>query len=140
MQSNLPGVEGSSPGCVDYNSKSKRAYSVINKRRWYIGVYPTQADSEAAATSFLRAVQHGSSDDDAAAKAALAQKAARHACLGTVGFDAWRGVSTSRQPLYIKWNGSRFFLGSFRVEMAARAAMDAFLSVADTDVQDAVAA
>ena len=154
MQSNLPvgdplGSSSAAPlgsssdwGRVDYNSKSKRAYAVtkVNMRRWYIGVYATQADSEAAAISFLLAVQHGSSDDGAAAAAALAQKAARHACLGTVGFDAWRGVGRERQPLYIKWNGSRFFLGSFSAEMAARAAMDAFLSVADTDVQNAVAA
>ena len=137
-----PGHVGSGGlGHLEYSTRSRRAYAVSKDKRWYLGLYADHASSEAAAQPFLSKVQHMNSDVDAAVLSALAQKAARHTCFGRIGFEAWREDSASAlRELYVKWKRSKFYLGSFRAEMAARTAMDAFLSTADRDVQEAVAA
>ena len=136
---------------VDCNPHSRRAYAVLAGKRWYIGYYADCASGEAAAHSFLREMHRSNSNDDAFAMAALAQKAARHSCLGRHGFDQWRDGSAEgrHRELYANWKAhdalegiksQKIFLGSFRTEIAARVALDSFLSTADRNVEAALAA
>ena len=132
---------------VDYNHLSRRAYAVLaTHKRWYIGFYADRGSAEAAGTSFLSEMRRAQSND-AFAKASLAQKAARDACLGRVGFEQWRNDSAAgrQRELNANWQphdvprgqnaSKKKFLGSFRTEMAARVALDTFLSLLqDTSV------
>ena len=113
--------------------------------RWYIGLYADYEAAAAAAQSFLLELHNSDSDHhNAFAMAALAQKTARHTCLGRHLFTQWRQSPADgcivKRELYVKWQGAQLFLGSYRAELSARAAMDAFLSMADRNVTDAVAA
>ena len=78
-------------GHVEYSKHNGRAYAVLAKGvRWYLGLYADYEAAAAAAQSFLLELHNSDSDHhNAFTMAALAQKAARHTCLGRHLFTQW---------------------------------------------------
>ena len=127
--------------CVTYSRTSGRTYAcrASDGEQWYVGTYTDRVAGEAAAWAFLRQILPGASAADCNLLAAAAQEAARRALLGRHGFAKWRtpsgGDQYRRRDLQVEWNGKKYWLCSVRTELGARAALDAFLSVAHISVE-----
>jgi hypothetical protein len=125
---------------VEYSGRTHRAYMTFGheRPRLYIGIYKSRDTAHTAAA----AVQLAGCSDEAAR---AAQKTAWDAM--EPGYvPLWRSTQgkDGRRHLYVLWNtshktGDKIFLGSFRTEIAARSALDAFLTFADKNLEDAVA-
>ena len=122
-----------------YSRESGRTYVICaaDGLQHYIGLYLDEQAGKQAAQAFLQGVPSGASAADWQQRAAEAQAAARAALLGRRGFTEWRnreGAEQRKVDLKVEWCGKKRYLCSVRTEQCARAALDAFLSVAHNSV------
>jgi hypothetical protein len=120
---------------VDYSGRTHRAYLMFGHQRprLYIGIYKSRDAAHAAAAAVQLA--------GGGAEAALAAQKSAWDSMDPGYVPLWRSAQgkDGRRNLYVIWNGDKIFLGSFRMETAARSALDAFLTYADEQIEDAVA-